>query len=210
VYVAVVLAWPFPPPPRFFVPVLPLILLAAWDGVRGSVALAWARRVAVVGAAVLFVAAGAGAFVRLRDARTEPSLHRYEWIRNHTAPDDVVACVLDPNCYLYTQRKAVSIAIAEVAPFYSKGGTFAIRMAKLAEMLEVSGARWVMVEPFPGARPLEQLARGAVDKLQELCPGLLEEAWRDDQEGSVVYRLRAERRTPNVERPTPEAVAGRY
>ena len=39
-YIAIYLVWPYPPVPRFFVPVLPLILLAMWEGfqrVRPSV-----------------------------------------------------------------------------------------------------------------------------------------------------------------------------
>jgi len=118
-YLAITLMWPFPPDERFHIPVLPLILLGMWDGfqsVRPSARMI--RVTATIAGVIVVVSAVAGGYVRLTNVHAKPSLHRYEWIRSNTAPGDVIACVLDPNCYLYTGRKAVSIAIPDVAPFY--------------------------------------------------------------------------------------------
>jgi hypothetical protein len=191
-YFVFLLVWPWPPDPRFIVPVMPLILLAMWEGfqrLRPS-----ARMVRVTGTiacTVVIVAAIASGYVRLTNVQVKPSLHRYEWIRGNTAPGDVIACVLDPNCYLYTGRKAVSIVtVADVAPFYGPLGKFQIRPEKLAEMIRASNAAYLMVEPYPPGEWLSDLAREAVDKLQQDSPGQLEEVWHGDSEEATIYRVR--------------------
>jgi hypothetical protein len=132
----------------------------------------------------------AGGYVRLTNAHVKPSLHRYYWIRINTAPGDVIASVLDPNCYLYTGRKAVSIAIADVAPFYGFERKFQLRAEKLAEMVRTSNAAYVMVESVQGNEILAELAREAIGKLQKDGSGQLEEVWHDDSEGTTIYQVR--------------------
>ena len=190
-YFAVLMAWPFPPGPRFIVPVLPLILLAMWGGfqnVRPSARMV--RVTATIAGVIVVVSAVAGGYVRLTNAQVKPSLHRYDWIRSNTAPGDVIACVLDPNCYLYTGRKAVSIAIADVAPFYGPKGKFQIRLDKLAEMVRTSNAAYLMLESIPRNEILADLAREAVGKLQQDSPGQLEEVWHDESEEATIYRVK--------------------
>ena len=192
-YIAIFLVWPYPPVPRFFVPVLPLILLAMWEGfqcARPSPRLILVT--ATITGVIVIVSAVAGGYVRLTNAYVKPSLHRYDWIRNHTAPGDVIASVLDPNCYLYTGRKAISIAtLAVMAPYYGPQGKFQlIRPEGLAEMVRTSNAKYLMVEPIPHAGFVVELAREAVGKLQQESPGQLEEVWHDDSEETTIYRVR--------------------
>jgi hypothetical protein len=116
-------------------------------------------------------------------------------IRSNTAPGDVIACVLDPNCYLYTGRKAVSIfAIADVAPFYGPRGMFQIRPEKVAELIRSSNAEYVMVEAVPRLKILAVLTREDVGKLRKDSPGQLEEVWHDDSEEATIYRVREVKR----------------
>jgi len=189
-YFAITLMWLWPPVSRFIVPVLPLILLAMWEGFQSFRPSARMVRVtATVAGVIVIVSAVAGGYVRLTKVHVKPSLHRYEWIRSNTAPGDVVACVLDPNCYLYTGRKAVSIAIGDVAPFYGGEGKSQIRPEKLAEMIRTSNAAYVMVESVPSNKDLADRAREAVGKLQQDSPGQLEEVWHDDSEEATIYRV---------------------
>ncbi len=191
-FFAVLVAWPFPPGPRFIVPVLPLILLAMWEGFQHVLPSAREFRVsaAIAGAAIV-LAAVYGGHVRLTSAQVKPSLHRYEWIRSNTAPGDVIACVLDPNCYLYTGRKAVSIVtILDVATFYGPQGQFQIRPESLAEVIRTSNATYVMVEAVPRMRIVIDLVHEAVKKLQKDSPGQLEEVWHDNFEEATIYRVR--------------------
>ena len=192
-YLGIVLLWPFPPPPRFFVPVLPLIVLACWEGLRKVRLPAWAlKAAAVLAVAGLAIAFQTALFDRFEQAREAPLNRRYDWIRRNTAPDDVIACVLDPNCYLHTGRKAVSIAIAEVAPFYGPEGQFVIRPRSILRMIDESDARYLMLEPFPGAKPLEDLAFDAVEQLRKDYPGLLTEVWDDSDVRAKIYRIDGE------------------
>lgn len=204
-YFAVILAWPFFAVPRFFVPVLPLMLFAAAEGIRQVRPPARVLRIAAVFCGALFVAsAGAGGYVRLRDANREPSLRRYEWIRKNTAPGDVIACVLDPNCFLYTGRKSVSMAaLADMAPYYGPRGKIQLRSEKVAEMIRTANAAYVMVEPFPGAKPLAELTREATRRLRQDNPGRLEEVWRDEAEDAVIYRVRKGESGGEATRPAP-------
>jgi 4-amino-4-deoxy-L-arabinose transferase-like glycosyltransferase len=190
-YIAIYLVWSYPPVPRFFVPVLPLILLAMWEGfqsVRPSARMV--RVTATIAGLIVVVSAVTGGYARLTNAHVKPSLHRYEWIRSNTMPGDVIACVLDANCYLYTGRKGVSIAIADVAPFYGPEGKFRIQLERLAEMVRTSNAAYVMLEPVSRNEILADLSREAVRKLQQESPGQLEEVWHDDSEGATIYRVK--------------------
>jgi hypothetical protein len=191
-YLAITLMWPFPPGTRFVVPVLPLILLAMWEGfqsVRPSARLF--RVTATITGVIVVASAVAGGYVRLTEVNVKPSLHRYEWIRSNTAPGDVIACVLDPNCYLYTGRKAVSIlANADAASFYDSRKKSRIRPEKPAEMIRASNAAYVMLESVPRMRTVVDFAREDIGKLQHDSPGQLEEVWHDDAEEATIYRVR--------------------
>jgi len=189
-YFAIILMFPWPPGVRFIVPVLPLILLAIHEGfqrVRPSPGLL--RVTATIVGFLVVVSAVAGGYFRLTNANGKPSLHRYEWIRSNTAPEDVIACILDPNCYLYSGRKAVSIAIVDAVPFYGPKRKFQIRLERLAEMIRMSKAEYVMVDSIPYNGAMTDLAREAVDKLQRDSPGQLEEVWHDDTEKATIYRV---------------------
>ena len=187
--------WLFPPGTRFVVPVLPLILLAMWEGfqsVRPSVRMV--RITATIAGLIVVVSAvTGGGYARLTNAHVKPSLHRYEWIRSNSMPGDVIACVLDANCYLYTDRKAVSIAIADVAPFYGPEGKFRIHLERLAEIVRTSNAAYVMLEPVSRNEIQADLSREAVRKLKQESPGQLEEVGHDDSEKTTIYRVRVEK-----------------
>jgi len=174
------------------VPVLPLILLAMWEGFQRMQPSARALRVTatIIGAAIV-VAAVHGGHVRLTNAHVQPALNRVEWIRSNTAPGDVIACVLDPNCYLYTGRKAVSIvSILDVAPFYGPPGKFQIRTESVAEVIRTSNAEYVMVEPVPRVKYVIDLAYEALKQLQKDSPGQLEEVWRNESEEATIFKVR--------------------
>jgi hypothetical protein len=171
---------------------LPLILLAMWEGFQSVRPSARLVRVTATIAGVIVIASSAtGGYVRLTNAHVKPSLHRYEWIRNNTAPGDVIACVLDPNCYLYTGRKAVSIlANAGAASFYDSWEKPRIRPEKPAEMIRVSNSTYVMLESIPQMKTAVDIARDDLRKLQRDSPGQLEEVWHDDSEEATIYRVR--------------------
>lgn len=191
-YLAIILAWPWPPDERFFAPVLPLILLGMWEGFRSVRPSARMIHVtAGIAGGIVAVSAVAGGYVRWTDVRAAPSLHRYAWIRGNTKPGDVIACVLDANCYLYTGRKAVSIlANADAASFYGPGKESGSRPEKPAEMIRAANATYLMLESVPRMREIADSAREAVRKLQRDSPGQLEEVWNDESEKATIFRVR--------------------
>lgn len=192
-YLAVILVWPFPPPPRYFVPILPLLLLACrigW-GRLGERISGWPRQLTVSLLAVaVFTFALVGAYDRQSQNRVVPGQARYEWIRTQTPPEAVVACVYDPNCYLSTGRKAVSIAIAEVAPVYGPQREYVLRPDSILEMLKESRAQLLMLESIRSPAIFERLAREAVATLRTSHPDLLHEVWKNDAEQAVIYQVR--------------------
>lgn len=194
-YLALVLVWPFPPPPRFFVPVLPLLLLAAREGwlAGGWNLSASAIRLVlgVVGVGVVASSAVA-AWQRVSDARLPTATARYRWLEEHTDRRDVIACFVDPNCFLYTGRVSVSIAIADVAPIYGPGGAYEIRPASVLEMIDRSQAAYLMLERLPRPGPFERLARETVENIQANSPKLLTELWSDPVEDAQIYRVNRE------------------
>ena len=140
---------------------------------------------------LVIVSAVAGGYVRLSKTHVKPSLHCYEWIRSNAAHGDVIACVLDPNCYLYTGRKAVSIlSIGDMALFYGPQENFHIRSEKLDELIRTSKASYMMVESNPKFPVMIEHARKAVKMMQQDSPGQLEEVWRDESEEATIYRVR--------------------
>jgi len=102
----------------------------------------------------------------------------------------VIACALDPNCSLYTGRKAVSNAIADVIPFYGPERKLQIRLERLAEMVRTSNAAYIMVESVPSNEIPADLPCEAVGKLQLESLGQLEEVWHYNAEGATIYRVR--------------------
>jgi len=191
-YLAITLMWPFPPGKRFVVPVLPLILLAMWEGFqsfRPSVRMV--RVTSTIAGVIVVVSAVTGGYVRLTKAHVMPPLHSYEWIRSNTVPGDVIACVLDANCYLYTGRKAVSIlANAGAASYYHAREKSRIHPEKPAEMIRASNAAYVMLESVPQMKSAVDIAREDLRILQRDSPGQLEEVWHDDSEEATIYRVR--------------------
>ena len=100
-YLALLMIWPFPPPPRFFVPVLPLILAACCDGMSRTgwfAARTFRIPLAIVGLLALMTSFGVSTVERIAKAQVPIETERhYKWIIENSTPDDVIACIDDPN-----------------------------------------------------------------------------------------------------------------
>jgi hypothetical protein len=123
-YVGIVLLWAWPPT-RFWLPVYPLLLLYAWEGLRRALRsrnMRWARhlRLSAALATILLVVASLAAFrtarliIRTQTVCPEEGCTgswwqyqwAFDWLRSNTPPDAVLTGNLDPTLYLYTGRKA--------------------------------------------------------------------------------------------------------
>ena len=193
-YLIVLLIWPFPPAPRFFIPLLPLILVACRDGMART---GWFTSnpirflLAGVGVLTFLTTSGLSAVDRIGKAHVPTATTRYNWIIKNSKPDDVIACIDDPKCYLLTGHKSVLIAIPNMSPLYVPESGDVIRPGTMLEMLAASQAKLLMLEATREPNTLEQLARDALETLRTQHPDLLEELWRDDREPAVIYRVNA-------------------
>ena len=129
-YSCVVLVWPYPQPERFLLPFLPALLAALWCEARriGGALLKvirargplMRRSLAVTVASIFcFLVATAGWNYMVLDPRVrqdgatlrgeivEQRRQGYQWIREHTAPEDRVAAWQDAVLYLYTGRQSL-------------------------------------------------------------------------------------------------------
>lgn len=156
VYLAVVVCWAWPPP-RFVVPLLPLIYWGGREWLAGQ-----SRRVRRGLAAVIVLGAAAGLIhssqrtVLLGDAM--PSLRADDaWqpiatllaeIERETPGDAVIASNLDPVVYLYTGRKAVRGFAAQPYPLiYSPGPEAIGTMSRFLDNLRAQKVRYILATP---------------------------------------------------------------
>ena len=140
-YTAILLVWSYTIPDRFLVPLIPLFLAGLWCEMQrlGGILAANLRPGALLGHRILaasfsLILGSLFAFIgwnyllgdpkRLRDAsafQQRALVERqqaYQWIREHTVPDDRIAAWEDVTLYLYTGRQALRpIAIRPQAAY---------------------------------------------------------------------------------------------
>jgi len=135
-YIGMLLAWAWPPP-RFVVPVLPLLLLFGYKGLRRVCRDFFRDRRALplanqIVALVLVVALAHGLVMTARKTISYGSLTPFDlghtswwslsslmdWVRGRTLPDAVLLNFYDPTFYLYTGRKGVSGFILDPVQLY--------------------------------------------------------------------------------------------
>jgi len=132
-YLAVLLAWNYPPDQRFLTPVFPVLLAGLYAELRRlatrlraafssggaadrAVAAALAALLAAAGAAAV-AGALAGLFVALPRFLDEQRAHlaqrrpAYDWIASHTPSDAAALAYFDTELYLYSGRKACFFVI---------------------------------------------------------------------------------------------------
>lgn len=124
-YSTLIILWAWPPM-RFFAPLLPVLLLYAYEGVKTTVrVLAWGPRAAqvllacsaiAVAAQSGWVTAAGAAQARVNGSLKVPNTSQDDWremarltnwLQRNTPPDAVLMGNLDPVLYLYSGRKSV-------------------------------------------------------------------------------------------------------
>jgi hypothetical protein len=198
IYVAMTLAWAWPPD-RFLVVVYPLILCAVWRVYRAGVERfpKYAAMARAAGVALVWIVAFHGVWELRDSARVTASLGvvpvmgpqdawrdtsaQLDWIRENTAADSVVMANLDPVFYLYTGRKAVRGFQADpYRLFYmpEPGSQPLGPLAELRRTIQDEGVTYIVRAPnnvFAEApyldRLLEELVRSAPDTIRMVAQG---------------------------------------
>lgn len=211
-YGALAVVWPWPPP-RFLVPVLPLLVPIAFSSTgrlvaRLPVPIPSAGRAAGV---VILAIALAGHVMSLRDVGSLSRAAGYPfdsgvtgqvnvatwagyrdlfaWIRDHTRDDDVVACGLDTMVYLYTDRQGFRPAVYHPEASYGVPVSPIGAPTEVRDLLIGGGADYLVL--VPGYSEHEALAR-TVTAIQAESPDLLQPVYSGSDARFVVYKVRRE------------------
>ena len=168
-YSAILLVWPYTIPDRFLVPFLPLFFAGMWCelGRLGSALVKNFRsgepnsqRIVAVALSVAF--AGIFGFIawnyvigdpkRLREASAYRSsvlqerAEAYQWIREHTGPEDRITAWDDFSLYLYTGRQALRpIAIRPQAAYMSDKQSLHHDLDHICDAPRHVGARYWLI-----------------------------------------------------------------
>jgi hypothetical protein len=228
-YVAVVLSWAWPPV-RFMAPLLPLLVLYGYDGVRAvgrAFRLQAGATRAVVGAlAVVLVAQGAGVITRMtaaaRETRAVPvpnaaqddwgeTAGMLEWLKAHTSPDAVLMGNLDPVLYLYTGRKSVRGFVQDPYRLHYAGGPGSLPLGSEQDLVAAMhwyGVSYLVYAPNAAFREGPYLAR-LTDGVVARYGGRLRCVYQSGGSRYRIYAVTPElspcnlRVTPNLKPPPP-------
>jgi hypothetical protein len=168
-YSAILLVWPYPQPERFLLPFVPLFFAGLWlEMLRlGAVLRTNLRREAPLSqrviagglAAILICLFGfAGWNYLVRDPRQlrlaaasqihalEERKQAYDWIREHTAPDDRITAYEDVAMYLYTGRQGVRpVVFLPAASYMSDSKSLEHDLAHITDAPRHVGARYWLI-----------------------------------------------------------------
>ncbi len=187
-YLGLALLWPWEPT-RFVVPLIPLLYYYLFKEISifASPALrrtAWAQplRSLALGAVVLFVFANfalqaqvALAFRQSVDPPPEwvARFRLYDWIKQNTDKDSVLASMNDSELYLYTGRKT-------------------IRSLGSKDAINKFAVNYIVLIPYGGVMVTGDLARMQFGPLYQSNTNAFERVYRDSAAGIEVFHVRRE------------------
>jgi hypothetical protein len=199
-YLALLCLWPWPPD-RFLVPMLPFLGAFAFQAIHGFVARRVSQRSGDIVLAVVvagFLVANVGTlssyadaaratrypFIRLVEepARWQTYQAAFQWLRERSKSDDVIAAGFDTMTALYTDRKTIRpFVIQPLSIYYDFPGLPIGTSAELAAHLVKYDARYLFLSPMPGY-PTEVPFHELVYELMEKRPGLLKPVWQPEED----------------------------
>jgi hypothetical protein len=199
-YLALLCLWPWPPD-RFLVPLLPFLGAFAFQAIRDGVARRASQSVGDVVLVLLaagFLVANFGTltsyasaaratqypFIRLVEepARWQTYQAAFQWLRERSKSDDVIAAGFDTMTALYTDRTTIRpFVIQPLSIYYDFPGLPIGTSAELADHLAKYDARYLFLSPMPGY-PTEVPFHELVYELAEKRPGLLKPVWQPEED----------------------------
>lgn len=195
-YLVLLCLWPWPPD-RFLVPMLPFLGAFAFQSIRDFVARRVSPRsgdivltlvlagfvVANVGALTSYASAARASqypYIRLVEetVRWQTYQEAFQWIRERSRRDDVIAAGFDTMTSLYTDRTTVRpFVLQPLSIYYDFPGLPIGTAAELGDHLAKYGARYLFLSPMPGY-PIEVPFYELVYEVMEKRPGLLKAVWQ--------------------------------
>ncbi len=199
--------WPWPPF-RFLVPVLPLLLaylISAIATIKSRISFLSGCRPAMIAGLGLLLAANL-ALVGIRGqvhretrypmlAPLHPPVHWasyeavFDWVKSHTAPDDVIAAGFDTMIYLYTGRPAFRPFVGSPgAMFYGDSSQPLGNPEDLLRVLRAYRARYLVHTPIPDFSE-DRLFPGLLKNLIQKYPGVLQPVFTGKDERFVIFAV---------------------
>lgn len=207
-YLAMIVVSPFGGIERYFVPVLPWLLLmliegwrrqwvaiqGLWHGRRRAVTM-----VMLLCSASLLLISGSGflihskiflkqlvrevVFADLSEVEVLADAPLYAWVKEHTDPYDVIATYYDPIFYLYTDRRAVRIgdSNAIMLRFYKENGSMPFTDEILASLRATKARYLVVTSSHPTYKSVKILA--------EKYPQMFVPVYQTADTVGVIYRI---------------------
>lgn len=211
VYGGLLLVWPYASSDRFIIPLLPFLLYYLISQLQFFLSKARApaagkalHRVAhalfALAALGLGIATAYGELSGLiRLIKYQEGFREYAnrrapvmaWIKQHTAPSDVILSYEDPTVYLHTGRRAVRLALLRIRAFYQDTTTIEeAEMAKLRRLMRDSGARYLVLannDFFLDYQP--ELTRQAVLGIIREAPDVFTPVYETPRPFANIYRI---------------------
>lgn len=185
-YLGMALLWPWEPT-RFMVPLIPLmfdyfwfelsllgqLLVHRWPGWQTGL-----RRLAIAGVVLFILANGwVQALAAVATYRTpvvppewQARYRLFEWVKENTHPEDVLASLIDFQLYLYTDR-------------------FVVRELGAADKLAEYGVDYVVLVPYGGVQVTGDLSRFQFEPVRQEFPTAFQRVYVDEEAGIEVFRV---------------------
>jgi len=203
-YLAVVILWPWPPF-RFLAPILPFLLaylifwLAASATRLSSIPIH--RYVLPVALAILLTAnlVLVYNYGRVNRETGYPTLVRshpkiywssheevFNWIKSHTAPDEVIISGSDSMVYLYTGRPAIRLYLANPASIFYGYPSQSRGTEDILQAMKAYQARYLVQMPVPGEKDPEK----DLHALLQESPGVWQPVFVGKDPRFIIYAVR--------------------
>jgi hypothetical protein len=198
VYLCMVVAWVWPPL-RFLAPLAPLLLWLSWVACRDLLGRYGASVAGALLAASMAQLATAALHVREKGTAWPAPAHAddwrlvsplLKWIADETPPHSVVTGNLDPQYYLYANRKAVRAFESDSYRLYYKPGAEAPlgTVDDLRRRLLRFSVDYLVLTPGLDFREMPHL-RALVQHLEKESPGSISPVAGNPANGYAVYRV---------------------
>jgi hypothetical protein len=201
-YLVLILLWPWNPY-RFLIPILPFLLGYFFDGIYSSLRVGKILKCSLlVGLGLLILAnfkvdylhseqANHFCFSRVILWKNPPSWASYrnlfQWVKNHSRSDDVMASMEDPMIFLYSGRRA--IRPIKITPNFGEDGPDAKILGSAKNLYQTLNSYKIkyLIE-FP-MFPFDKVFNDLIAKMEQQYPGSLRKVYAGKDKRFVVFQF---------------------
>lgn len=207
-YLALVCLWPWAPD-RFVIPVLPLLAAGFFELLRRVFAVTLPKRAADAPGMLILLAAVALNYTLLVEYSTASRrsgypyfmrpgptvawrsyMEAFDWLRERSEPDDIIATGFETMTSLYTSRRAVRLFVPRPeALYYGANLPLAGTLDDFDRVLETHRPRYLFLSPMP-AFPEEEALYELASDYRRRHPGAITPVYRGTDPRFVILELK--------------------